>query len=183
LRCSSCEPRLDEYVETGLDTAQRASITAHLAICGKCRAFAHNLRTINAVFLNARKFEPAPTFTFATMAEIRSFPSPRLRNVSPHAVLVAYLIFAWAVIAALFTFGGSTTRDVLSVLASIPVRSQDVIGGLAHASAHLFGSTTPIVAFVVIMVLLVDGMALVGTAMLSRFLRRRFVAVPSEVRR
>ena len=79
--CSSFEPLLAPYVDGALLPAPvRMQLGAHLERCTSCSALLEELRVIDALLLTARPVDPAPNFTFRVMAELNSFPAPRVRR-------------------------------------------------------------------------------------------------------
>ena len=53
VRCSSCEPLLDSYLEATLRPAQSRQVSAHLQDCGVCEALLSELRVIDALLHTA----------------------------------------------------------------------------------------------------------------------------------
>jgi anti-sigma factor RsiW len=156
MRCSSCEPILDEYVEGLTPPALRARIDEHLAECRNCRELLEELRVIDALLLQPRRIDPAPNFTFAVMAEVRSQPLPQRPATPGVAIFGAYLAFAWIAIAVWFIAGGAAARETLSFAAAQLVRFGVAAGALVGTGASLFGHATFGVSAAMGLILLLD---------------------------
>ncbi|MGA7570105.1 MAG: zf-HC2 domain-containing protein, partial [Candidatus Aquilonibacter sp.] len=72
MRCSSCEPLLDRYIEGTLTPREMTRVTAHLHACPHCESLLTELRVVDALLATTAPMELAPNFTFAVMAEARS---------------------------------------------------------------------------------------------------------------
>ena len=59
MRCSSCEPLLDRYIEGTLKARQMLDITEHLSECADCRELLDELKVIDAL-LQRRKCRNCP---------------------------------------------------------------------------------------------------------------------------
>ena len=77
MRCSSCEPLLDRYVEGTLTPREMARVTAHLRSVRTAKRCLTELRVVDALLATTAPVELAPNFTFAVMAEARTAPDPR----------------------------------------------------------------------------------------------------------
>ena len=95
MRCSSCEPLLDRYVEGTLAPKQARDVELHVATCASCAALLAEIRVVDALLATARPAELAPNFTFAVMAEVRSLPAPHRTRAPIAAILGGYLLGAW----------------------------------------------------------------------------------------
>ena len=97
MRCSSCEPLLDAYLETTLRPAQARQVAAHLSACGGCDALLAELRVIDALLATASS--PAPfdsDFTAGVLSAARSSTPATVRRRIPYWLsLLAYLAVAW----------------------------------------------------------------------------------------
>jgi predicted anti-sigma-YlaC factor YlaD len=156
MRCSSCEPLLDEYVEGLIAPAARARIDAHLAECLDCRELLEELRVIDALLLQPRAIEPAPNFTFAVMAEVRSQPPPHVPKGPGLAVFAAYLAFAWVAIALWFVLGGAASQSTLAFVAAAFARFGVVAAALVGTGSSLFGHATIGVSAAMGLILVLD---------------------------
>ncbi|MGH7709242.1 MAG: zf-HC2 domain-containing protein [Vulcanimicrobiaceae bacterium] len=186
MHCSSCERRFAAHVDGTLAPAERIRVAAHLDGCRPCRSLYEQLAAVEAALVHPRPFEPAPNFTFKTMAEVRAIPAPAVRREPLVAVAGAYLAFAWTIIALAFMLGGANARAMLAFLDLSAARMHAAFGGLAHASAHLFGGATSSVTTAVAIILFVDGVALAAMAVTFGVVRPRLstlVANPPEALR
>ena len=107
MRCSTSEGLFDGRLEGALSVQQGRALDAHLASCPRCRSVLEELRVIDALLLTPRALEPAPNFTFRTMAEIRTMPPPK-RARSRRAMwtmLALYLVLSWGAIGAWLAVG------------------------------------------------------------------------------
>jgi anti-sigma factor RsiW len=172
MRCSSFEPLLDDFVDGTLPQAERRRVLAHVDACESCRALLEELRVIDALLLTPRQVEPAPNFTFRTMADVRAMPQPHVHRTPALRVAVAYLIFAWAAIGAWFVLGGQASRATLAVLASAGMQYGHGISALAHVAARIFGRATPDVELAMGAILAFDAV-LAGAVLLAYFVIRR----------
>ncbi len=164
MRCSSCEPLLDAYLEGQLTPAVRARLEAHVAECCECSALLEELRVIDALLLAPRRLEPAPNFTFAVMAEIRTLPPPVVHSVSPLPMFGAYLAFAWSAIAMWFLMGGTASQATLAFAGQALARLGTALAALVGSGANLFGHATVGVGAAMGLILLLDVMLAVGLA-------------------
>lgn len=142
MRCSSFESQLSPYVDGELGPVARARVAKHLTTCEACTAFAHELRSIDALLFTTPEPELAANFSFKVMAEIRSLPRPHARRSRPLAVLGTYVIFAWGAIGAFLLIGGASARAMLVTLASIVRNLATTTSALAAATTRLFGHHT-----------------------------------------
>jgi len=153
MRCSWCEPLLDQYLERSLRPATMLRVAKHLHACKACHALLVELRSVDGLLLGAKQPELPPNFTFAVMAEVRSRPALRRRRVPAWAVLSSYLAAAWvAVVAALLVWGG---RWPAAASALSSVQHDGAWRALSNA-LHAIAPTTPLVAAGVSVVLAVD---------------------------
>lgn len=164
MRCSSCEPLLDAYVEGILMPAARARLEAHLTECCRCSALLEELRVIDALLLAPRRLEPAPNFTFAVMAEVRTLPPPVVHNVSPLPMFGAYLAFAWLAIAMWFLMGGTASQATLAYGEQTLARLGSALAALVGSGANLFGHATVGVGAAMGLILVLDIMLAAGLA-------------------
>ena len=176
MHCSSFEPLLDEFVDGTLTPRERALVSAHLGNCADCAALLQELRVIDALLLKPRELDPAPNFTFKTMAEVRSMPKPHVHHVPHLPVIGAYLAFAWTAIALFFLIDGAAARGALSVLRGAAARYWDGFGALVTTTSHLFGSQTLSVTAAMSALLGIDAvlaLALIGYFYMGRARRVR----------
>jgi len=183
MRCSSFEPLLDEFVDGGLSPRMRARVLKHVDECDHCRGLLEELRVVDALLLTPRQLDPAPNFTFRTMAEAFSVPTPHVRRTPAAGVIATYLAFAWVAIGTWFALGGQAPRATLGFFGTQFVRYGQGLADLGRASNHLFGAPTSDVgvamgAILVLDLLLGFGLAFVYFVVRPRRLTR--VSQPPE---
>ncbi|HVA36686.1 MAG TPA: zf-HC2 domain-containing protein [Candidatus Dormibacteraeota bacterium] len=153
MSCASCEHRLEEYLEGGLDVYALARVERHLAACASCRATLGELRDLERMLNAASRtaaVEPEHNFTIALMAEVRSMPQPRARYALRWAFLGWYLLAAWmllgvmAVIARPVLFAGLAALERaggagVAILQAAIVAVSAVTGGHAAQIALTLG--------------------------------------------
>jgi predicted anti-sigma-YlaC factor YlaD len=182
MRCSSCEPLLDEYLEGLVSPAVRTRLDEHLAECRSCRDLLAELRVIDALLIQPRRIDPAPNFTFAVMAEVRSQPPPHVPAAPGLAIFGAYLAFAWVAIAVWYFVGGAAARATLAFVATSFARFAVAVTALVGSGASLFGHATVGVSAAMGLILILDvvlggGLALGFLVVRSRR-AARFAATP-----
>ncbi|HEY9181372.1 MAG TPA: zf-HC2 domain-containing protein [Candidatus Baltobacteraceae bacterium] len=141
MRCSSCEPLLDRYVEGTLSAPQMVGVSTHVRGCESCRALLEELKAVDGLLETTRVLELPENFTFALMAEVRTLPAPRARQHPLWSFLVLYSAAAWvaAVVAMILTGTGPGTvlAAVSSALSRGGVASSAFSSGLSHSLAHI----------------------------------------------
>jgi predicted anti-sigma-YlaC factor YlaD len=162
VRCSSFEPLLDAFVDGTLRHADRARVYEHVDGCERCRTLLHELRVVDALLLTPRQLEPAPNFTFKTMAEVRALLQPHGAHTHAVGVFAAYLAFAWTIIGLWLAFAGGSAREALAMAGAAGRHYAGAFGGLIGATSALFGHATPGVTALMIVILVLD--VLVGAA-------------------
>lgn len=171
MRCSSCEPLLDRYVEGTLTPREMTRVQVHLRTCARCDALLGDLRVVDALLATTRPAELAPNFTFAVMAEVRTARIEERRRLSPWAVLAFYVIGAWIACYGLYAaFGLHVPR--------IDVGTQALAA--LSAVARGFSPATPLVLGSVVGVLLLDALLIAGAVAIYRAMRARHAANASE---
>ena len=180
MRCSSCEPLLDAYLETTLRPAQARQVADHLTGCQGCDALLRELRVIDALLATASS--PArfdSDFTAAVLSAARSAgPAPARRRLSYWLSLLAYLALAWLVV-------------LVAALRRHDLGRQ--IGDLWQSQAHGFAAfeavvrtlapATPLAAAAVTGVLLVDFLLVCAMFYAYRHLRPRLALYLDRGRR
>ena len=140
MRCSSCEPLLDRYVEGTLPAPQMIALSAHLRQCEPCRELLEELKAVDGLLATTRVFDLPENFTFAVMAEASTMPAPRPRQHPFWSFLVLYSAAAWvaAVLAMLLTGTrpGAVLAAVSAGLARIGVSSSAFSATLSHGLSH-----------------------------------------------
>ena len=77
MRCSSCEPLLDRYLEGTLTPRGMIDTAAHIKSCGACARLVDEVKVVDALLFTTDVPELPANFTFAVMAEARSLPAPK----------------------------------------------------------------------------------------------------------
>jgi len=170
VRCSSCEPLLDSYLEAALRPAQSREVATHLQECGGCKALLSELRVIDALLHTASppaRFDAGFTAGVLEAAQEAFSPTVRRRNALWPSLL-AYLGVAWIVAAFVFMRRGDL---------GLP------LAGLWQMQAHGFAAfaavvrtvapATPLAAAAVTAVLIVDLLLLCALFYGYRHLRPR----------
>jgi anti-sigma factor RsiW len=170
MRCSSCEPLLDQYLERALSARAMLRVAKHVHACKACHALLRELRSVDGLLLGAKQPELPPNFTFAVMAEVRGMPAVRRRRVPAWAVLTSYLVCAWVAVAALVAVRGGRWPEIASALGS--VQHLAAWRGLENAF-HAIAPATPLVAAGVTGVLVLDAALFIALFMFYRSVRPR----------
>ncbi|MBV8345514.1 MAG: hypothetical protein JO190_11090 [Candidatus Eremiobacteraeota bacterium] len=159
MRCSSCEPLLDAYLEASLTPRRGRDVGRHLRACGNCAALLHELRVIDALLETARPpGSVAPDFTASvvTAARIRA---PRARRRAPLGlVLLAYLAIAWTLVVV-----GVRSKLLAGLGPTLALSEHHVFAALG-AGVRALAPATPLAAAVMTGVLLLDILLLCAVA-------------------
>jgi anti-sigma factor RsiW len=144
MRCSSSnlQSLLDEFVDGTLADADHVRVDAHVATCADCASLLEELRVVDALLVSPRVLEPAPNFTFAVMADVRTMRAPHPHHRISFAALGTYIVFAWLAIGGFLVFGGHTARAALASLGAAVGASLHGSAILARAVGHVFGTHT-----------------------------------------
>lgn len=176
VRCSSCEPLLDRYVEGTLNRRQMIDVAAHLRDCASCRELLEELRAVDGLLATTSVEELPENFTFAVMAEVRTQPAPRARQHPVWSFLILYSAAAWVAAVSAMVLTGTPPATVLGTLsgglARIGVLSSGVAGNVSHSFAHL----TPTLAAFGAGVLAIDFGLACAFALLYFVVRPRLAA-------
>ncbi len=174
MRCSSCEPQLDRYLEGTLTPRQMVAVSSHVRACDRCTSLVQELRVVDALLGSTKPVDIAPNFSFAVMAEVRAIPVVERRTISTWSVLCFYLIGAWVALGGAYTlFGGTPWLKNVAAMFLIPARETfAAIAGIAHG----FGSALPIAIGVVGAVLFLDVLLAGVLVVFIRTIRPRLVA-------
>jgi len=171
--CSWCEERFERFIDGLLYDAERARLLLHVDSCANCSGLLEELRVVDALLLGPRTVELPEDFTSATMADVREMALPCARHAPITASLVAYIVGAWALVAAAYLIAPDVvlTAGVNVVAASGTILA--AIAGLGHAFVHFgdVGSWTTVAGGVVI----ADGLVLLAAAVALRVMRPRIV--------
>ncbi|MHB8178480.1 MAG: anti-sigma factor family protein [Vulcanimicrobiaceae bacterium] len=174
MRCSSCEPLLDQYREGTLSARRTIDVAHHLRGCPSCTTLIAELKVVDALLATIKPLEPAPNFTFAVMAEVRTQPAPHRRPRYHWFALCAYVALAWVAVALVVT-GGEGTRAALDSLAA----SLAILAAGAQSVMHIAGATVasvPLAAAAGTGILLVDAFICAGIVYFYRSVRPRLAA-------
>lgn len=139
MNCSSSETLFEQYLDDTLLPAQRARLLSHLKGCGRCKGVLDELRVVDALISAPRQMELPPNFTFATMAEVRTLPRPRISRTPISAYLVSYLVAAWLLIGAGFLLAPSAMRAFGETALEVSARFSHTAGSVGHAAARVIG--------------------------------------------
>jgi hypothetical protein len=156
MRCSSCEPLLDAYLEAALSRRRAFAVGAHLRACGPCASLLRELRVVDALLTTARVPGVAPDFTAAVVSAAAASP-PKVvrRRGSLAAALILYVALAWT-IAAFAVIRWHALADFSQALAAF---GRPDLAAL-DAAARALAPATPVAAAVVTGVLLLDVLLL-----------------------
>lgn len=110
MTCNSSEALFEGFLEGELVPRERAALLAHVDACTACRGLLEELRVVDALLLEPRAVCLAPNFTFATMAEVRALPAPRVQRPPVLAFTVSYLVAAWLLVGAAFLLAPQVVR-------------------------------------------------------------------------
>ena len=174
MRCSSCEPLLDRYVEGTLTPREMAAVSAHLRTCPHCESLLTELRVVDALLATTQAVELAPNFTFAVMAEVRTTPMHKHRRLSIWAVLAFYVTGAWIALSGLYVALGGHVRYFDGLARAFSHSGAQSFGALA-AIAKAFSPATPLLLGSAVGILLLDALLIAGAVVLYRSLRSEAV--------
>ena len=80
MRCSSCEPLFDRFLEGTLTPREQSEVAAHVRSCTGCALLLEELKVVDALLFTTQAAELPINFTFAVMAETRTMPPPKWRE-------------------------------------------------------------------------------------------------------
>lgn len=183
MRCSFCKPLLDRYSEATLCAQQMRQVSAHLQLCGECAAVLEELKVVDGLLTTLSPPQaPAANFTFAILAEVRSMPVPVTPRTNLVALAGAYVLVAWAIIAAWLQLAGIGLAGALSALAGFAASTAGVAHSVTADLTGIFGSGTPQVTAFVLTVLGLDVAIGLGIALIYFVVRPRLAARLASVR-
>jgi hypothetical protein len=165
---------LDGFVDGILSPREHARVLAHVDGCERCSLLLEELRVVDALLFTPRQLDPAPNFTFKTMAEVRALAPPHRHHAPALGVFAAYLAFAWTIIGLWFVFGG--VREAAAMFAAVVARNGAALASLAGATSQIFGRATSGVTALMGAVLLLDLAALAAVALFYAVVRPRLAA-------
>jgi anti-sigma factor RsiW len=170
MRCSSCEPLLDQYLDRALSPRVMLRVAKHVHTCKACHALLRELRSVDGLLLGAKQPELPPNFTFAVMAEVRGMPAVRPRRIPAWAALSSYLVCAWVAVVAVIAVRGGRLPEIASALGTL--QHLGVWRALGNA-IHAIAPATPLVAAGVAGVLLLDAALFIALFIFYRSVRPR----------
>jgi anti-sigma factor RsiW len=177
VRCSSCEPLLDRYVEGTLPPRRMALVKAHVQSCARCESLVTELRVVDALLSTTKPVELAPNFTFAVMAEARATPIHPKRSLPVWGALALYVVAAWIAVSGIYAALGGRLPYVGAMRDAFATAGTQTVAAIA-GTAQGFEPATPFVVGVVFGVLLVDALLVIGTIYFYRAARSRLAAQP-----
>jgi hypothetical protein len=95
MRCFSCEPLLERYLNGGLRPSQQAGVAQHVAGCAHCSQLLDALKVLDAMLITTHAPALPHDFTHAVMTNVRARPVKPARRVSVAFSLAIYLAVAW----------------------------------------------------------------------------------------
>ncbi len=151
MRCSSCEPLLDAYLEASLPPRQGGAVARHLRACGHCASLLRELRVIDALLETARPPGSVGADFTASVVTAARVVQPRARRRIPFGlVLLAYLAIAWTLVLV------GLRSHALTGLAAALVLSERHGTAALGAAARALAPATPLAAAAMSGVLLLD---------------------------
>jgi len=174
---------LDRYAEGSLLAPKVLAVREHVRTCADCAALLHELKMVDGLLetLSAPP-EPAPNFTFAVMAEVRSKPAPRPARIDLFRWAAGYVLAGWALIALWMNLAGISIASWGERAAAGFSSATAAFGSLSSSSLHAFGHQTPSVALFVTLLLLLDLGLAIGVALFHRTVRPHLAAVLAPLR-
>ena len=159
MRCSSCEPLLDAYLEASLPPRQGGPVARHLRTCVSCASLLRELRVIDALLETARPpGSVGPDFTASVVTAARVAPPRARRRVPLGLALLAYLAIAWTLVLV------ALRSHALTGLAGALVLSERHGSAALGAAVRALAPATPLAAAVMTAVLLLDLLLLCAVA-------------------
>ncbi len=132
MRCSSCEPLLDRYLEGTLSPREMIDTNAHIGSCTACAHLLDEVKVIDALLFTTKVPELPNNFTFAVMAETLSMPAPKPHKHRLWSFVTLYLTAAWIAALAVFAVSGASLQKVgAEVAAGFGNLAQSFSGGAA----------------------------------------------------
>jgi len=155
MRCTKSETLFEGLLDGTLTALQRRDVETHLEKCARCKSVLEELRVIDALLLSPRVLEPAPNFTFKTMADIRGMPAPKTHfRLPPWLWLGIYLALSWIAIGAWFAVGRPDAPAALALGLGALQHVAGAFSGIGRAIGAGLGYTG--IASIVTIVLALD---------------------------
>jgi anti-sigma factor RsiW len=172
VRCSSCEPMLDAFVEVTLEPVHARRVAAHLRECRTCEELHRRLRIVDALLMTARTPDLRDDFTATVMLSVRTMPLPQMPRKPFLPMAAFYLVAAWVVAAAALVL----VRPGPVAEAGAFARSA---GGVLQAlgeGSHALWPVAPVALSVVVSVLAVDVLLFAAVIVFYRRVRPRLTS-------
>lgn len=176
MRCSSCEPLLDRYIEATLSTREMIAVSEHLRSCDSCRALLDELRVVDGLLFTTTVPDLPVNFTFAVMAEVNSMPAPRARQHPVWSFLVLYSAAAWVAVVLGMALTGTSPQTLFAAIWSALSRVGTTAGAVAAGASHGLVHTTPTLAAFGLGVLVLDAAVAGAIAVIYLVIRPRLAA-------
>lgn len=168
MRCSSCEPLLDQYAQRELAPRALSAVAEHVRACRSCASLYEELRSIDGLLLTAKRSELPVNFTFAAMAEVRGLPAPRTRGLPFLVALAFYVACVWIVVVAMPAFLHGGNAALSAAISHLSLGSGwEALTGILRA----IGPIVPPLALALVLVLALDVALLVALWYFYRTLR------------
>jgi len=172
VRCSSCEPLLDAFVDADLDARRTGTVAAHLRSCTACEALRQRLRVVDALLVTASEREIGSDFTAAVMSAVRDLPAPQPPRRTWLLLAAFYLVGAWIVGVAAFAL---LRPSLAAGTRAIAGAAGSLTQGLA-VGTHALLPIAPIALPAVAIVLAVDVLLFAALVFFYRRVRPRLTA-------
>lgn len=158
MRCSSCEPMLDDHLEATLSRRHMREVALHLRSCPACNALFEELRVIDALLTTTQpRGRIGSDFTAAVVSAAAAAPPHPRKRVALWIPLLAYLCGAWALLA----FAAQDARGVAGLFERLSAWGERGFAAI-EAGLRAVAPETAVAAAAVTGVLLVDLLLLVG---------------------
>lgn len=151
MRCSSCEPLLDAYLEATLRPRHARAVGAHVHSCFACAALLEELRVIDALLTTARPSGVGAGFTAAVVSATHGTQTRTPRRMPLGVALLLYLGVAWT-FAVFAVLRGPDAGNALSAAGAF-ARGNAVA---FEAAARVIAPAAPLAAAAVTGILLLD---------------------------
>ena len=178
MRCSSCEPLLDRYVEGTLTPRQMLAVSSHLQRCEACGDLLNELRVVDALISTTQPVELAPNFSFAVMAEVRGIPMTQPRRFTAWAAIAFYIVAAWILAGGILLAFGPRAPWIAgsaNAIARTWNEASITIGGVVHGLSGVSLLVPGIAA-----ILAFDALLLVGSIFFYRTVRPRLMETEAQ---
>lgn len=176
MRCSSCEPLLDRYIEGTLTPRNMADVAAHLRGCDHCRALLDELKVVDGLLFTTRVPELPQNFTFAVMAEVNSMPARHARQHPVWSFLALYSAAAWVAVVAGMALTHTGPAVLIGFISSLLAHAGVVSSAAAAGVSRGFSHTVPTLAAFSAGVLVLDIAIAAAFAVLYFVVRPRLAA-------